>query len=52
MAGTGPQQMQELLEAGYNNPQAVLLLGVVCGLIIGAGAGAIGGAILAAARPD
>ena len=50
IAGVDPQQMQQLLEAGYN-PQALLLPGTVCGLVIGAGAAAVGGAILAAVKP-
>ena len=51
MAGVGPQQMELLLDAGYN-PQMFLLPGIVCGLIIGAGAAAAGGAVLAAVKPD
>ena len=51
MAGVDPQQMQQLLDAGYN-PQMFLLPGVVCGLFIGAGAAALGGAVLAAVKPD
>jgi hypothetical protein len=51
MAGVDPQQMQQLLDAGYN-PQMFLLPGIVCGLVIGAGAAAISGAILAAVKPD
>ncbi len=34
------------------NPQVFLLLGIVCGLAVGAGAAAVGGAILAAIKPD
>lgn len=51
MAGVDPQQMQQLLDAGYN-PQTFLPIGIACGLIIGAGAAAVGGAILAAVKPD
>jgi hypothetical protein len=51
MAGVTPQQMQQLLDAGYN-PQAFLLPGIVCGLAIGASAAAVGGAVLAAVKPD
>jgi hypothetical protein len=51
MAGVTPQQMQQLLDAGYN-PQVFLLPGIVCGLAIGAGAAAVGGAVLAAVKPD
>lgn len=51
MAGVDPQQMQQLLDAGYNL-QMFLLPGIVCGLIVGAGAAAISGAILAAVKPD
>jgi hypothetical protein len=51
MAGVDPQQMQQLLDAGYN-PQAFLLPGIVCGLVVGAGAATVGGAVLAAVKPD
>lgn len=51
MAGVDPQQMQQLLDAGYN-PQMFLFPGIVCGLIIGAGVAAVGGAVLAAVKPD
>jgi hypothetical protein len=51
MAGVDPQQMQLLLDAGYD-PRTFLLPGIVCGLIIGAGVAAVSGAILAAVKPD
>jgi hypothetical protein len=51
MAGVDPQQMQQLLDAGYN-PQTFILPGIVCGLAIGAGTAAVSGAILAAVKPD
>jgi hypothetical protein len=51
MAGVDPQQMQQLLDAGYN-PQMFLPTSIACGLSIGAGVAAVSGAVLAAAKPD
>ena len=46
-----PQQMEQLAELGMN-PTLFAIPGAVCGLGIGVGAAAIGGAILAAIKPD
>jgi hypothetical protein len=49
--GLDPQQMQQLTEMGMD-PQLFAIPGVICGMVIGAGAAAIGGAIFAAVKPD
>jgi hypothetical protein len=49
--GLDPQQMQQLAESGID-PKLLAIPGAVCGVAIGAGLAAIGGAILAAIRPD
>jgi hypothetical protein len=49
--GLDAQQMQQLNEMGMN-PQLLAIPGVLCGAVIGAGVAAIGGAILAAVKPD
>ena len=49
--GLDPQQMQQLTEMGLDL-QVLAIPGAICGLAIGAGVAAIGGAILAAVKPD
>lgn len=49
--GLDPQQMQQLTESGMD-PRIFAVPGVICGLAIGAGVAAIGGAILAAIKSD
>lgn len=49
--GLDPQQMQQLTEMGLN-PQLFAIPGAICGMAVGAGAAAIGGAIFAAVKPD
>jgi hypothetical protein len=51
IAGVDPQQMQQLTEAGMD-PRIFAIPGVICGLALGAGLAAIGGAIIAAIKPD
>lgn len=51
IAGVDPQQMQQLTEAGLD-PRMFAIPGVICGLAMGAGLAAIGGAIIAAVKPD
>jgi len=51
MPGVDPAQLQLLTEAGYNL-QVFAIPGMVCGFAIGAVAAAIGGAVLAAIKPD
>jgi hypothetical protein len=51
IAGLDPQQMQQLTEAGMD-PRVFAIPGVICGLAMGAGLAAIGGAILAAVKTD
>jgi hypothetical protein len=51
IAGVDPQQMQQLTEAGMD-PRLFAIPGVICGLALGAGLAAIGGAIIAAIKPD
>jgi hypothetical protein len=52
--GVDPQQMQQLTESGMDPAMLVVpgVIGAVCGLAIGVGIAAIGGAILAAIKPD
>jgi hypothetical protein len=52
--GVDPQQMQQLTESGLD-PSILAVsgsIGAVCGLAIGVGLAAIGGAIFAAVKPD
>ena len=49
--GLDPQQMQQLADLGMD-PQRLAIPGVICGMAIGAGVAAIGGAILAAVKAD
>jgi len=49
--GLDPQQMQQLTEMGMD-PQLFAIPGAICGMAIGAGLAAIGGAIFAAVKPD
>ena len=49
--GLDPQQMEQLAQSGLD-PKLLAIPGVVCGMAIGAGMAAIGGAILAAVKPD
>lgn len=51
MAGVDPQQMQQLTEMGMD-PQMLAIPGAICGMAMGAGLAAIGGAIFAAVKPD
>lgn len=44
-------QMQQAIEQGVN-PMMSIAIGAVCNPALGAGAAAVGGAILAAVRPD
>jgi len=43
--------MQQAIEPGLD-PMTIIAIGAVCNPLLGAGAAAIGGAILAAAKPD
>jgi len=49
--GLDPQQMQQLT-AGGMDPRVFLIPGTICGMAIGSGMAAIGGAILAAVKQD
>ncbi len=49
--GLDPQQMQQLTESGMD-PRLFAIPGAICGMAIGAGLAAIGGAIFAAIKPD
>ena len=49
--GLDPQQMEQLAQSGLD-PKLLAIPGVVCGMAIGAGMAAIGGAILAAVKSD
>jgi hypothetical protein len=49
--GLDPQQMQQLTEMGMD-PQLFAIPGAICGMALGAGVAAIGGAILAAVKSD
>ncbi|MCK4449895.1 MAG: hypothetical protein KAX26_04815 [Anaerolineae bacterium] len=51
MAGVDPQQMQQLAEMGMD-PRVLAIPGVICGMAMGAGLAAIGGAIFAAVKSD
>jgi len=51
MAGVNPQQMQQLAELGLD-PQMFAIPGAICGMAMGAGLAAIGGAIFAAIKSD
>ena len=51
LPGVPPEQMQMLVESG-GNPTLTLYLAPFCAIAVGAGCGAIGGAILAAVKPD
>lgn len=51
LAGLTPEQMQQLSAAGVD-PTVYAIPGVICGMVVGAGAAAIGGAILAAVKSD
>jgi hypothetical protein len=44
-------QMQQAIEPGLD-PMTIVVIGAVCNPLLGAGVAAIGGAILAAVRPD
>ncbi len=53
--GADPQQMQQLVEAGIDPTMLVVIsgsMGMVCGMAIGIGLAAIGGAIFASVKPD
>jgi hypothetical protein len=52
--GVDPQQMQLLTESGMDPAMLVVpgAIGALCGLALGAGLAAIGGAIFAAVKPD
>jgi len=52
--GVDPQQMQQLTESGMDPAMLVIpgVLGALCGMAIGIGVTAIGGAIFAAVKPD
>jgi len=49
--GLDPQQMQQLTEMGMD-PQLFAIPGAICGMAMGAGLAAIGGAIFAAVKSD
>jgi hypothetical protein len=49
--GLDPQQMQQLAESGID-PMVLAIPGAICGVAIGAGLAAIGGAIVAAVKTD
>jgi len=49
--GLDPQQMQQLADSGID-PRMFAIPGVICGLAIGSGLAAIGGAIFAAVKSD
>ena len=49
--GLDPQQMEQLAQSGLD-PKLLAIPGVVCGMAIGAGMAAIGGAILAAVKSE
>jgi len=51
LPGVDPQQMQMLVESGMN-PMLTAIPGAICGLAMGVGVAAIGGAIYAAIQPD
>jgi hypothetical protein len=49
--GLTPEQLQQVNEMGMNL-QLLVIPGAICGLLIGSGVAAIGGAVLAAVKPD
>ncbi|MDY7077528.1 MAG: hypothetical protein SXV54_11465 [Chloroflexota bacterium] len=49
--GLDPQQMQQLAESGID-PTVFAIPGLICGMAIGAGLAAIGGAVFAALKSD
>ena len=49
--GLSPEQLQQVNEMGMNL-QILAIPGAICGAAIGTGVAAIGGAILAAVKPD
>jgi hypothetical protein len=51
LPGVTPQQMQQLAESGMD-PMVLAIPGAICGMAIGSGLAAIGGAIFAAVKPD
>jgi hypothetical protein len=51
MPGVDPQQMQQLVDSGMD-PMLLAIPGAICGVGLGVGMAAIGGAILAAVKPD
>lgn len=51
MPGLDPQQMQQLIDSGMD-PMLLAVPGAICGVAIGSGMAAIGGAILSAIKPD
>ena len=49
--GLDPQQMQQLTESGID-PTMFAIPGVICGMALGSGVAAIGGAVFAAIKSD